>query len=512
MSNIRVDVNFKIFDGAQVSFKSPANFSDVTGLRVCYPETPTVTKTQDFSFTDAHGVDVTDLDDLFGESAIVKVLLDTVHSRAFVQNADTNSYLERRFEEISYSPATQSEQGLMSAADKKKLDGVATNAEVNQNAFSNVKVGNTTIAADSKTDTLTVAAGSNVSITPDATNDTLTISATDTTYSAATQSANGLLSASDKKKLDGIATGANAYVHPSASGNKHIPSGGSSGQILRWGADGTAVWGSDNNTTYNPVTQSANGLMSAADKKKLDGIATGANAYSHPTTSGNKHIPSGGADTQILTWSADGTAKWADHNQIHFMDTRNVNTPPSDVPVGLSLHLKNDGTAGMWDGGHFQPTLMLKPYWDKSGGPFGQIALTANNNLWFRTSHINSDTEWKAWRKVVTNDLVMMLIWENSNVTQSFGNSYINLSGVLPHFRNFVVVFNEGTSNTYAHSVVVHKSQNFKMQLNEFYNGATINFERAVWIDDGTLAFGHAYYNGVEDNSRVIPYKVYGLI
>lgn len=32
------------------------------------------------------------------------------------------------------------------------------------------------------------------------------------------------------------------------------------------------------------ATQSANGLMSAADKKKLDGIATGANAYTHPSS------------------------------------------------------------------------------------------------------------------------------------------------------------------------------------------------------------------------------------
>lgn len=40
------------------------------------------------------------------------------------------------------------------------------------------------------------------------------------------------------------------YSHPTTSGNKHIPSGGSSGQILRWSADGTAVWGNDNNTTY----------------------------------------------------------------------------------------------------------------------------------------------------------------------------------------------------------------------------------------------------------------------
>lgn len=97
-----------------------------------------------------------------------------------------------------------------------------SNAEANQNAFSNVAVGSTTIAADTKTDTLTLA-GSNVTITPDVNNDKITIGitksnvtdalgytppTTDTTYSAATTSSAGLMSASDKSKLDGIATGA----------------------------------------------------------------------------------------------------------------------------------------------------------------------------------------------------------------------------------------------------------------------------------------------------------------
>lgn len=83
-------------------------------------------------------------------------------------------------------------------------------------------------------------------------------------------------------KLKGIAANANNYVHPSTAGNKHIPSGGSSGQILRWSADGTATWGADNNTTYSVATSLANGLMSSADKSKLDGIENEANNYVHP--------------------------------------------------------------------------------------------------------------------------------------------------------------------------------------------------------------------------------------
>ena len=62
-------------------------------------------------------------------------------------------------------------------AEKSKLSGIATGAQVNQNAFSNVTVGSTTIAADTTTDTLTLVAGSNVTITPDATNDKITIAA-----------------------------------------------------------------------------------------------------------------------------------------------------------------------------------------------------------------------------------------------------------------------------------------------------------------------------------------------
>lgn len=73
--------------------------------------------------------------------------------------------------------ATTGENGLMSTSMVTKLNGIATGAEVNQNAFSNVKVGSTTVAAETKTDTLELV-GSNVTLTPDATNDKVTIGIT----------------------------------------------------------------------------------------------------------------------------------------------------------------------------------------------------------------------------------------------------------------------------------------------------------------------------------------------
>lgn len=53
-----------------------------------------------------------------------------------------------------------------------------SNAQANQNAFSNVLVDSINIAANTPTDTLTLVAGSNITITPDATNDKITISST----------------------------------------------------------------------------------------------------------------------------------------------------------------------------------------------------------------------------------------------------------------------------------------------------------------------------------------------
>ena len=95
----------------------------------------------------------------------------------------------------------------------------------------------------------------------------------------ATQAANGLLSAADKKKLDGIATGANNYTHPTS----HPASMIAQDTTHRFVTDTEkSAWNAKAAATA--ATQSAMGLMSAADKKKLDGIAAGANAYTHPTS------------------------------------------------------------------------------------------------------------------------------------------------------------------------------------------------------------------------------------
>ena len=177
-----------------------------------------------------------------------------------------------------------------------------------------------------------------------------------TTYGVATGSSNGLMAAADKTKLDGIATGANKYTHPSytakssglykvtvdatghvsaatavtksditglgipssdtntwialkgattsaagTAGYVPAPAAGAANRYLR--SDGTWTVPPDTNTTYSVATTSANGLMSSADKSKLDGIAAGANKYTLPTASSSTL---GGVKTTSAVTSTSG--------------------------------------------------------------------------------------------------------------------------------------------------------------------------------------------------------------
>ena len=97
--NIRVDLNYPIRGGTEVKFRSPVDCSQVTGLIVYYPEDG-ITVSKEFAFADAHGNNVGDVDHLFTENVVVKVILDIATGMAFVQNADTNAYLEGRIDGV----------------------------------------------------------------------------------------------------------------------------------------------------------------------------------------------------------------------------------------------------------------------------------------------------------------------------------------------------------------------------------------------------------------------------
>lgn len=126
---------------------------------------------------------------------------------------------------------------------------------------------------------------------------------------AATSSAAGLMSAADKSKLDGVAAGANNYTHPAT----HAPSVIAQDANNRFVTDAEkATWNAKANTTAATTTTA--GLMSGADKAKLDGVAAGANNYTHPASHPPSIIAQDASnrfvtDAEKSTWNAKaGTA------------------------------------------------------------------------------------------------------------------------------------------------------------------------------------------------------------
>lgn len=127
----------------------------------------------------------------------------------------------------------------------------------------------------------------------------------DTTYSPATTSAAGLMSAADKSKLDGIASGANKYSLPTASsstlgGVKTTSTVTSTTGLTAAPIIDGVVYYKDTNTTYGAATQSANGLMTAADKKKLDAFAA-AGTYATQSYVGQQIAAAGHISKTIVT-------------------------------------------------------------------------------------------------------------------------------------------------------------------------------------------------------------------
>ena len=137
---------------------------------------------------------------------------------------------------------------------KNKLNGIEANAN------------NYSLPTSSSSVLGGIKIGTNLSINSDG-----VVSATNTTYSDVTTTTHGLMTASDKVKLNGIESNANNYSLPIAGSS--TLGGVKVGTNLSINSSGVL---SATDTTYSNATTSVSGLMSATDEVKLNGIATGA--------------------------------------------------------------------------------------------------------------------------------------------------------------------------------------------------------------------------------------------
>lgn len=130
--------------------------------------------------------------------------------------------------------------------------------------------------------------------------------------SVVTTSANGLMLAADKIKLNGIALSANNYVHPDTHPATMIVQD----TTHRFITDEERTAWSAGNMVIPVVTESNNGLMLSTDKIKLDGIALNANNYSHPSSHPATMITADAThrfvtDSEKITWNAKANASLA---------------------------------------------------------------------------------------------------------------------------------------------------------------------------------------------------------
>jgi hypothetical protein len=244
-------------------------------------------------------------------------------------------------------------------AEQTKLSGVATGAEVNQLAFSNITVGATTVASNSKTSTVTFVAGTNVTIAADNTLKTITISANDTEIDGA-QITSGIVP--PERLGSGSSIGAKFLRGDSTWQDVPIPSGYTAGS--------TSVGFVNYNGTTKTTGQWYGGTANPSSTTRLnfDGYLYATKFTGTDATSA--FIGKGVGLTDLVGDNiATGTvaaARLGSGTSITTKFLRGDNTWQTiAAPTGLSSGSAETGfiqyngttaTAGQWDGGTTTPT------------------------------------------------------------------------------------------------------------------------------------------------------------
>lgn len=100
MANIRIVVDGPLQDGHKLTFKAPCDCSEMEYLDVRHLKNNEQVSTL-FTMKDAGCGNLTTTHNLFSKDSYVSVVLDTKNNRAFLQNANTNQYLENKIGQMS---------------------------------------------------------------------------------------------------------------------------------------------------------------------------------------------------------------------------------------------------------------------------------------------------------------------------------------------------------------------------------------------------------------------------
>ena len=211
--------------------------------------------------------------------------------------------------------ATQSAAGVLSAADKTKLDGLNTDSINDISVTSNANKATITFVSDNGNK-------EDISTTID--------------FPISTTTAAGTMSAKDKTELDRINTAnfALGAVTPAAS---TVGIAASKTNVT----DGTTA---ANNITLPAATQSAAGVLSAADKTKVDRITGTNHVISQPTTTATSRVITitGINPTDNKAVSSSITLPEVSETQAGLASASDKKTLNAIKTLGRSSHLKDD--------------------------------------------------------------------------------------------------------------------------------------------------------------------------
>ena len=100
MAKISIKLDHTLLNGETITFTAPCDCTVVDGITVTYPtenlDGSLTERTAEFVFRDAHKNNISGIGNLFAAGATVKAVLNTDEGAAYLQNADTNAYLEER--------------------------------------------------------------------------------------------------------------------------------------------------------------------------------------------------------------------------------------------------------------------------------------------------------------------------------------------------------------------------------------------------------------------------------